>query len=64
MSVLISPSRRVAVINEERVQVGDFVSGAEILEIHPREVVLRIAGEAVSIGLIGRSVKDTIELQE
>ena len=40
-SVLISPSRRVAVINGQTVTVGDKIGDAQLVKISEGEVVLR-----------------------
>lgn len=47
-SVLVSPQRRVAIINGETVTVGDMVGEARVVRILESEVVLR-AGDEVRI---------------
>lgn len=40
-SVLISPQRRIAIVNGRAVQVGDRVGEAKVVKISENEVVLR-----------------------
>ena len=44
-----SASRTLAVINGKTVQVGDWVSGAKVLEIGPQGVVLLVKGKKKSL---------------
>ena len=43
-TVVMAPDRRVAVVNGERVQVGDRVGGARVVEIGPAHVRLQQDG--------------------
>lgn len=56
-SILISPERRVAVINGRSVGVGDWISGAQVREILPYEVRLDYKGEPRRAVLTGAQVK-------
>ncbi len=40
-SILVSPTRRIAIVNGERVQKGDQIGSARVLEIEPWFVQLR-----------------------
>lgn len=44
-SVLISPQRRLAVIDGETVKTGDLVGDARVVRIHETEVVLKAGNE-------------------
>lgn len=48
-SVLIADSRRVAVINGDRVGVGDLVNGAEVVAIDAGRVTLRTGGREIEL---------------
>lgn len=56
-SVLISPGRRVAVINGHRIGVGGKVDGATVVEIERRYVRLERAGAPVELFLKSPSIK-------
>ncbi|MHB8455918.1 MAG: hypothetical protein ACYDDO_14765 [Acidiferrobacterales bacterium] len=51
-STLVSPRRRLAVINGREFTVGEHVGGAEITAIRPYEVVLSRAGKQSSLRLL------------
>lgn len=53
-SVLISDARSVAVINGQRVQVGDTVGDADVVVIEPARVVLEHDGEQISLTIDNR----------
>lgn len=53
-SVLIADTRKVAVINDQRVQVGDSVGGADVVDIEPGRVVLAHDGEQISLTIDNR----------
>ena len=60
-SVLIAPTRRVAVVNGEPLQLGDVVDGAEIVAIEPGTVRLRENGTELVLSLSRRaSVREPI----
>lgn len=48
-SVLLSEHRSVAIINGQRLGVGDRIDQAEIVAIEPGRVVLDHAGERISL---------------
>ncbi len=50
-SVLISSQRRVAVINDRSVQVGDRINGATVQQIEKNRVVLDKRGRRFDLGL-------------
>jgi hypothetical protein len=52
-SVLISDDRRLAVINDHVVGVGDSVDGARVLAIRPYAVTLAVAAERITVELPG-----------
>ncbi|QKK02566.1 MAG: GspB domain-containing protein [Pseudomonadota bacterium] len=53
-SVLISPQRRIAVINGQRVQIGDRLGSARVNAIEPDGVVLEAAGNQRFLTLANR----------
>jgi len=53
-AVVVSPQRRIAVINDELRREGDHVDGALIVQIENRSVRLRRAGEDFVLWLDGR----------
>ena len=53
-SVLISESRRVAIINDRRVGPGERVAGAKITAIEPGRVVLERDGETLILTISSR----------
>lgn len=56
-SIIVSPGRRLAVVNGRTVAVNDRVNGALILEILPYEVRLEYKGRIHNITLIPNRVK-------
>jgi MSHA biogenesis protein MshK len=48
-SVLISPQRRVAIVNDRRVSVGETVDGARVAVIEPGGVVLETAERTIEL---------------
>jgi len=56
-SIIVSPARRLAVINGRSVGVGERVGGARVLEILPYEVRLEYNGEVRHISLVPTRVK-------
>ena len=55
-AVLISPTRRLAVINGQQVGPGDEVAGARVLKINPWGVELDDAGDALELRLSRRTL--------
>jgi MSHA biogenesis protein MshK len=56
-STLISPERRVAVINGRRVSVGGRVDGARVLAIGSSEVRLRAGGHTYTVRMLPHGIK-------
>jgi len=54
-AVLISPTRRVAIVNGKPYECGESVNGAEILRIDPDAVHLREHGNELVV-LLGHAV--------
>ena len=50
-SVMISPTRRIAIISGQRVRVGDSFGEARVVKITESEVVLRSGGELQTLKL-------------
>ena len=44
-AIFVSDDRRLAIINGERVQVGDVVSGARVVSIQKEQVTLSASGK-------------------
>lgn len=59
-SVLIRSSGRIAVVNDQRVRVGDRVGAAIVSSIDAAGVVLDINGETTVLSLYGEPVKTLI----
>ena len=55
--ILISPKRRLAVVNGRVVRVGSIVNGAKVSAIYGNAVKLDIEGKAVFIAPVGRDIK-------
>lgn len=53
-SILVSPQRRLAVIDGRTVGVGDRVGSAVVAEIQPYEVVLRRGNQETRMRLVPR----------
>lgn len=58
-SVLISPRRRVAVVNGQAVQEGDTVGSSRIVRIRTSEVLLQRGGDRFVVSLLPGAVKIT-----
>lgn len=56
-SVQISKMRRSAVINDRRVEIGDSVSGAKVMDIYPASVKLEKQGKVFTVRLLSQVVK-------
>jgi len=52
-STLVGSARRVAVINDRLVSIGDSVLGAEVIDIGARSARLRYAGQELELQLGG-----------
>lgn len=57
-TVLISSSRRVAVVNDQVCRVGDRVDGAEVIEIESEWVRLRVGSAYLTVALAGRAQRE------
>ncbi len=53
-SILLSPQRRLAMINGRTVSVGEQVGDAQVVEILPYEVVLKRGAQEVRLRLVMR----------
>ena len=58
-SVYISASRRAAVINNKKVEIGGYVGGAKVITILPSSVQLRRKGKTFTVRLLSQVVKKT-----
>ena len=56
-SILMAPGRKVAIVNESRVEVGDAVGGATVIEINAQAVLLKLAGQEIELRISGQPVK-------
>ncbi len=56
-SILMAPGRKVAIVSGSRVEVGDEVGGATVIEINAQAVLLEIAGEVIELRISGQPVK-------
>ena len=56
-SILISPQRRVAIINGKTVQLGETLAGAKVLRINETNVKLKYREEVIVLKLFPRSIK-------
>lgn len=60
-SLLISPERKVAVINGQVVRVGDSINGARLVSIEPGRALLQHAGQNIRLELIAGSVRQPLD---
>lgn len=63
-SVLIRPGDRFAVINGERVRIGDSVGAARVTQIESDHVVLNVNGRIDRLELYGASIKTLVKGDE
>ncbi len=59
-SVLIRPNDRIAVVNGQRVRIGDMLGAARVAGIDQDGVILDINGEATVLALYGEPVKTLV----
>lgn len=59
-SVLIRSNDRIAVVNNQRVRVGEKVGAATVKRIDAKGVLLDVNGEPLSLSLYGEPVKTLI----
>ena len=57
MAIFFAPDRRVAIINDQRVQEGGTIGAARILEIAPNRVRLIRDGEEIALELVAPGIK-------
>lgn len=50
-AIIISPERRVAIVNGRRVGVGDSVGNATVIAIEKEKMVLELDGKRITTGL-------------
>lgn len=50
-TIIISPERRVAIVNGRRVAVGGSIAGARVIAIEKDQLVLEIGGKRITAGL-------------
>lgn len=60
-STLVSPQRRVAVINGQVMQKGQMVAGATLVAVEPGFVLLHRGGEKIRLTLMTDTVKRAVE---
>jgi hypothetical protein len=63
-SVLVRAGDRIAVINEERVRVGDKVGSAVVASIDVDQVILDVDGEPLTLKLYESSIKTPVKGDE
>lgn len=56
-SIIVSPGRRIAVINGRAVGLNEWIGGARVVEILPYEVGLEYRGEIRRIVLVPTRIK-------
>ena len=57
-STQVSPRQRVAVINGQRLSVGDAIQGASVADIQPFQVTLQRAGREITLRLMPPLAKE------
>ena len=60
-STLIGPQRRVAVINDQVVQIGQKIDGAELVAVDADSVMIRYSGKKIQLKLIAGTVKQAVK---
>jgi len=63
-SILVSPERRVAIINGQAVKSGDMLAGAEVLNIDATGVKLKYRGEIILLKLFPGNIKTSRDTQK
>lgn len=56
-SILVSPQRRVAIINGKAVTAGEILAGAKVLSISEKSVKLEFRGEVLLLNLLPKKIK-------
>ena len=54
-SIIVSPTRRLALINEKFVKVGDTIGEASVLKINKNSVLLSAPGKKITIYLFDQT---------
>lgn len=54
-AIIISPERRVAIVNGRRVNVGDSIGNATVVAIEKEEMILEVDGKRITAGLLDRA---------
>ncbi|MCK4743425.1 MAG: hypothetical protein KAT25_06375 [Sulfuriflexus sp.] len=62
-SILVSPQRRVAIINGKTVKSGETLAGAKVVMINETSVKLKYRGEIILLKLFSHSVKTARDTQ-
>ncbi len=62
-SIIISPNRRVAVINGQSLSKGDSLGNVIVVDIRPAEVLLKRGEEDIVLSLIPVNVKMPVDRQ-
>jgi MSHA biogenesis protein MshK len=60
-STLIGPQRRVAIINDKIVQIGQKIDGAELVAVDAGSVMIRYSGKKIQLKLIAGTVKQAVK---
>ena len=60
-STLIGPQRRVAIINDRIVQIGQKIDGAELVAVDADSVLIRYSGKKIQLKLIAGTVKQAVK---
>jgi hypothetical protein len=60
-SILIREEDRVAVVNAQRVRVGDSIGSARVTAINPGSVTIRVDGEQQTLQLYRDSIKTLVK---
>jgi len=50
-TTLIDPYQKIAIINDQQLQIGEIINGAELLEIGHHHVKLRYQGEFIILDI-------------
>lgn len=60
-SIIISEQRKIAVINETILQVGDEILGNKVVEIEPNTVQLEGGSGRITLFLLGAPIKQEVD---
>lgn len=58
--ILFSGERRVAIVNNVSVTIGDSINGARVSDIKPEHVVLKYKGKVINLRLKTMTVKKQV----